>query len=89
MEEKALRKLLAEIKTGKITIDQGIEELKELPVKDLGFAKVDTHRELRQNQPEVIFCQGKTPEQITEIVKVLARNSKNILGTRANPVIKL
>ncbi|NMA01274.1 MAG: nickel pincer cofactor biosynthesis protein LarB [Clostridia bacterium] len=85
MEEKALRKLLAEIKTGKITIDQGIEELKELPFKDLGFAKVDTHRELRQNQPEVIFCQGKTPEQITEIVKVLARNSKNILGTRANP----
>lgn len=85
MQEKELRKLLEKIQQGSISIEEGIQELKELPFKDLGFAKVDLHRELRQGHPEVVFCQGKTPDQIKEIVKVLAeKGSKNILATRAN-----
>ena len=84
MQEQSLRKLLEEVQKGNITIEEGLNELKELPFKDLGFAKVDLHRELRQKQPEVVFCQGKTPQQIAEIMKVLAERSKNILGTRAN-----
>jgi len=84
MQEKELRKLLEDLKAGNLEIDDAVKELKELPFKDLGFAKVDFHRELRQGHPEVVFCQGKTPEQIKEIVKVLAERSNNILATRAN-----
>lgn len=85
MQEKELRKLLERVQEGNVSIEKAVQELKELPFKDLGFAKVDFHRELRQGHPEVVFCQGKTPDQIKEIVKVLAeKGSKNILATRAN-----
>ncbi|MGI6226782.1 MAG: nickel pincer cofactor biosynthesis protein LarB [Peptococcales bacterium] len=84
MQERELRKLLEEVKAGNMEIDAAINELKDLPFKDLGFAKVDFHRELRQGHPEVVFCQGKTPEQIKEIVQVLAERSNNILATRAD-----
>lgn len=84
MQEKDLRRLLEELKTGSIDIDGAVQELKELPFRDLGFAKVDFHRELRQGHPEVVFCQGKTPEQVREIVQVLAEKSNNILATRAD-----
>lgn len=84
MQERDLRKLLEDLKAGVIEVDTAIQELKDLPFKDLGFAKVDFHRELRQGHPEVVFCQGKTPEQIKEIVKVLAQRSNNILATRAD-----
>src|SRR5690554_5849367 len=84
MQEKELRRLLEDLQAGNIEIDAVVNELKELPFKDLGFAKVDFHRELRQGHPEVVFCQGKTPEQIKEIVKVLAQRSNNILATRAD-----
>ncbi|KJS19948.1 MAG: 1-(5-phosphoribosyl)-5-amino-4-imidazole-carboxylate carboxylase [Clostridiaceae bacterium BRH_c20a] len=84
MQEKELRKLLEQLQKGNIDINGAVNELKLLPFKDLGFAKVDFHRELRQGHPEVVFCQGKTPEQVKEIVKVLADRSKNILATRAD-----
>ncbi|MFZ7102939.1 MAG: nickel pincer cofactor biosynthesis protein LarB [Peptococcaceae bacterium] len=85
MQEKDLRNLLKHIKNGTVSIDQGVRQLKELPFKDLDFAKVDFHRELRQSHPEVVFSQGKTPEQVKEIVKVLAEHSKkSILATRAD-----
>jgi len=84
MQEKELIKLLEDLKAGNIEINDAVKELKELPFKDLGFAKVDFHRELRQGHPEVVFCQGKTPEQVKEIVKVLAQRSNNILATRAD-----
>ncbi|MFZ5944996.1 MAG: nickel pincer cofactor biosynthesis protein LarB [Bacillota bacterium] len=84
MQEKDLRQLLEQYKTGKVSIDEAVRELKDLPFKDLGFAKVDLHRELRQNHPEVVFCQGKTPQQVKEIMNVLAQRSKNILATRAD-----
>lgn len=87
MQEKDLRILLEQIQNKQISIDQGVKELKQLPFKDLGFAKVDLHRELRQEHPEVVFCQGKTPEQVQEIVKLLAEKSNNILATRANEEI--
>lgn len=86
MQEKNLRELLTQVQEGNISIDEAVKELKDLPFKDLGFAKVDFHRELRQSHPEVVFCQGKTPEQIREIVKVLAEKSNNILATRADEV---
>lgn len=82
--KEELEHLLKGIQAGNITIDEGMESLKDLPFKDLGFAKIDNHRELRQNYPEVIFCQNKTPQQVKEIVSYLATQSVNILATRAN-----
>jgi len=84
MLQDNLRQLLEGVKEGNIAIEEALQELKDLPYKDLGFAKLDTHRELRQNYPETIYCQGKTPEQVREIMAFLAAKTDNIIGTRAS-----
>lgn len=78
------RELLESVKNGSLTIDKALEDLKELPFKDLGYAKVDNHRELRVGYPEVIYCEGKTPEQIRGIVEIMLARGSDILGTRAS-----
>lgn len=83
MNSEELRKLLQDIKAGNITIDAGVDTLKDLPFKDLGFAKIDNHRELRVGYPEVIYCAGKTIGQVKEIVEFMMTKNCNILGTRA------
>lgn len=84
MGTEELKKLLNDIKEGKKTVDDGIEKLKDLPFKDIGFAKIDNQRELRVGYPEVIYCEGKTKEQVAEIVEVMYKKNNNILGTRAS-----
>jgi len=85
MNEKSLRNLLIGIKNNEISVDAGLDELKNLPFEDLGFAKIDHHRQLRQGFPEVIYCAGKTTEQIVTIVEKMAeRADNNILATRAS-----
>jgi NCAIR mutase (PurE)-related protein len=84
MNSEQVLDLLKKIREGKITPDQGLEKLKHLPFEDLGFARVDHHRTLRQGFPEVIFSPGKTPEQIVSIVRSLLRQKSNILITRSN-----
>ncbi|HBP63259.1 MAG TPA: nickel pincer cofactor biosynthesis protein LarB [Desulfosporosinus sp.] len=85
MNEKSLRELLIAIKQNEISVDTGLHKLKDLPYEDLGFAKVDHHRQLRQGFPEVIYSLGKTTEQIVTIVeKLTERAGNNILATRAN-----
>ncbi|MFA6808274.1 MAG: nickel pincer cofactor biosynthesis protein LarB [Eubacteriales bacterium] len=83
MKENIL-KILQSVKEGKVSVTEALKYLETLPFEDLGFAKVDHHRSLRQNYPEVIFCQGKTPEQIEGIMISLGKKSCNILATRAN-----
>lgn len=78
------RELLENVKNGSLTIDKALEDLKDLPFKDLGYAKVDNHRELRVGYPEVIYCEGKTPEQIRGIVEIMLARGSDILGTRAS-----
>ena len=73
MNQQQLLKLLERVREGSLTPDQGLERLKHLPFEDLGFARVDHHRALRQGFPEVIFSPGKTPEQVVAIVKSLLR----------------
>lgn len=83
--EDSLMDLLAEVKSGDISLDEALKEIKSLPFTDLGFAKVDHHRELRQGFAEVVFSQGKTLEQIRSITRSLLDNNKgNILLTRAD-----
>ncbi|NJD37513.1 MAG: nickel pincer cofactor biosynthesis protein LarB [Geobacter sp.] len=82
MQEDQLRELLRQVAQGELTPHQGVERLRHLPFEDLGFAQVDHHRGLRQGQPEVIFGQGKTVEQIRTIVENLHERGSNVLVTR-------
>jgi NCAIR mutase (PurE)-related protein len=84
MTSQQVLELLEKIRRGTLTPKQGLERLKNLPFEDLGFARVDHHRTLRQGFPEVIFSPGKTPEQVVAIVKSLLRQKSNILITRSN-----
>jgi NCAIR mutase (PurE)-related protein len=83
MDNEALRKLLENVKNGGVSVDNALTELKLLPFEDLGFAKIDHHRNLRNGYPEVIYCQGKTVEQIKMIVSRLMERDNNIMATRA------
>ena len=83
MNSAALRKLFEQVRKKKLSADEAVERLRHLPFEDLGFAKVDHHRALRQGMPEVIFSQGKTPRQVADIFSRLAKHGGNVLATRA------
>jgi len=83
MDGDSLKKLLENVKEGCVSVEEAFGELKRLPFEDLGFAKVDHHRNIRNGYPEVIFCQGKTVEQIKSIAQKLMERNNNILATRA------
>jgi NCAIR mutase (PurE)-related protein len=86
--EEEIKNLMLEVKSGDVTPDEAVSRLKSLPFTDLGFAKVDHHRELRQGLAEVVYCEPKTPEQIKSITStLLEKNSGNILLTRAAPEV--
>src|SRR5215510_8062596 len=88
MNSQEILKILQAVEAGKISSVSAIDRLKHLPFEDLGFAKVDHHRALRQGFAEVVFAKGKTPQQIAEIVRaMLAKKGTqhNILVTRAEP----
>lgn len=82
MQESQIRTILEQIANGGLSSDQGLERLRHLPYEDLGIAQVDHHRGLRQGQPEIIFGQGKTTEQIGRIMQVMADRGGNLLVTR-------
>jgi len=83
MNSAALRKLFDQVRKGLISPDDAVDRLRHLPFEDLGFAKIDHHRALRQGMPEVIFGQGKTPRQVADIFTRLAAHGGNVLATRA------
>jgi len=87
MNKETLRKLLEQVQAGEIPVLDALEKLKLLPYNDLGFAKIDCHRHLRQGFPEVVFGQGKTPEQLVQIMSKLSEGEKNILATRIAPEV--
>lgn len=80
-----MKKLLVQVKSGEIDIDEAIDKLRHMPFEDLGFAHIDHHRQIRCGFPEVIFCPGKTTEQIIKIFETLAAKDNNVLATRAEP----
>jgi NCAIR mutase (PurE)-related protein len=87
MDQELLKELLKQYKNNEITLDDMLDKLKDLPFEDLGFAKVDHHRAIRKGFPEVVYCPGKTLEQIQAIFKSLIDKNKNILLTRASEEI--
>src|SRR5918997_2394652 len=86
MEETAVRRLLDDVRSGALSADDAVARLRRLPFADLGFAKVDHHRALRQGLPEAVYAPGKTPEQCAAIVaELLATDGGGpVLLTRAN-----
>ena len=87
MNQSELLKILESVEAGKLAPTAAIERLKHLPFEDLGFAKVDHHRGLRQGFSEVVFAKGKTPQQVAEIVRAMLQKKdsrQNILVTRAD-----
>jgi len=82
MNRENLSKILTEIKNGNLDVDKALEQLRDLNSKELGYATIDNHRELRTGYPEVIFGQGKTPEQVAGIVEYMLTRDTNILATR-------
>jgi pyridinium-3,5-biscarboxylic acid mononucleotide synthase len=80
-----LRELLEAVRRGERSPDDALEELSALPYRDLGFARVDMHRELRQGAPEAVLAEGKTPEQVAGIfVALLEGGAGSVLATRAD-----
>ncbi len=80
-----LKTLLEQVKHGEIEVTDAIQSLRYLPFEDIGFSKIDHHRQLRKGFPEVIFCQGKTVEQVKAISERILAASHLLLATRATP----
>jgi NCAIR mutase (PurE)-related protein len=78
-----LESLLVEVAAGRVAPEAALDRLRHLPFEDLDFARIDHHRALRQGHPEVVFCAGKTVEQVVAICDRLADVNGAFLGTRA------
>ena len=84
MNQDQLRALLEQVREGAVDVDAALARVRHMPFEDLGFAKVDHHRELRHGMPEVILAKGKTPDQVLTIAQHLLAVSQNLLITRAD-----
>jgi len=83
VDREAIRRLLEDVRAGRLDVEAAAARLRRLPYEDLRFAKVDHHRALRGGAAEAVFCPGKTPEQVVAIVERLAAEHANVLATRA------
>ena len=83
MKKEKLSEILKKVAAGQMSPEDAEKELESASVADLGFARLDMDRELRTGYPEAVFCQGKTDEQIAEIVTLLAEKNGNVIATRA------
>lgn len=83
MNADQIKRLFQQVKQGKLSPDEAVQQLQHMPFEDLGFAKVDHHRAVRVGMPEVIFSQGKTPTHVATIFERLSSRKTNVLATRA------
>jgi len=87
MDSSTIKQLLQQVQNGSLSVPKALDQLETLPYENLGFAKVDHHRSLRQGAPEAVLCEGKTEAQITAIAKGILKNKVPVLATRATPSI--
>jgi len=87
MEKIKIVRLLRQVQDGRISVDEAFCRLRHLPFEDLGFAKVDHHRRIRNGFPEVVFCEGKTLPQIEKIFSSLRKRNLSLLLTRVDEQI--
>jgi len=88
MDQESLRELLEAYRSGDVSLREVLVRLRSLPFEDLGFAKIDHHRGLRCGFPEVVFCQGKSLEQVVSIAEKIAGRGSNLLATRTSPEMR-
>ena len=86
VDEASLRQLLQQVQAGEVAPDDAVAALRRLPWVDLGFARVDHHRHIRQGFPEVIYGAGKTPNQVASIAERIVSAGHSLLVTRTDPV---
>src|SRR2546423_15649697 len=84
MDRDQLRTLFEQVKSGALNVEGALDRMRHMPFEDLGFAKIDHHRELRHGMPEVILAKGKKPDQVVAIAEKLLEVSQNVLITRAD-----
>ncbi|MFW6007309.1 MAG: nickel pincer cofactor biosynthesis protein LarB [Halanaerobiales bacterium] len=82
-----LKEILEKVKTGKLEINKALEEINDPGYTDIGFAKIDHSRKKRRGFPEVVLCEGKTTEQIVQILKTMDKKHDNVLASRAEPEV--
>ncbi|MEN6311087.1 MAG: nickel pincer cofactor biosynthesis protein LarB [Acidobacteriota bacterium] len=85
--KKQLEEVLRQVYDHRLSPDKALESLKDYPYQDLGFAKVDHHREILKGFPEIIYGLGKTPDQIVGIAREIVRKGSNLLITRVEPEV--
>ena len=89
MKRPELRALLEDVQSGRLTLEAAhariLQVLRQAPFEDLGFARIDHHRSLRQGFPEVVFGQGKTPAQVAAIAERIVARGESLLVTRTTP----
>ena len=86
MRPEELERLLEGMNEGRTTVEEAVQALRRLPTEDLGFARLDTHRELRQGLPEAIYAEGKTTDQVLAIAtRLLEATTSPVLATRCSP----
>lgn len=84
MDPNRLRRLLADVQSGHVDVEAALDQLRTLPYDDIGDARLDLHRSLRQGLPEVVFCQSKTVEQVVDILRRLWQHHDRVLATRVS-----
>lgn len=84
MNHEQMRELLLSFQDGQASLEDVMQQLRNIHFEDLEYAKIDHNRSLRQGFPEVVYCEGKTIEQVAVIVERLAKRNPNVLGTRAS-----
>jgi pyridinium-3,5-biscarboxylic acid mononucleotide synthase len=84
---ESIASLLSQVRRGRVSVDEALERLRDMPYENLGFARIDHHRTLRQGMPEVIFGRGKTPQQIEGLVRRMLGHGHNVLVTRADATV--
>jgi hypothetical protein len=85
MNRESLARILERYRQGQTDLEGALAELKDFPSADLGFALIDNHRELRVGYPEVVYCAGKTPQQVRDILSRMLQRAGPVLATRAEP----
>ncbi len=87
MRPERLQNLLERLQRGDVSVREALQELERLPFEDLGFARVDHHRAVRQGFPEAVYCEGKTLDQVSQICARMAAAGAGVLATRASEAV--
>jgi pyridinium-3,5-biscarboxylic acid mononucleotide synthase len=87
MTRNEIKRLLTDIKNGSKSVDEALDVLQNFPYTELGYAKIDHHREMRTGYPEIVYCAGKTAGQVAGIFEVMLARETNVIGTRADEKI--